>query len=304
MSEEQDPALSPEGAFGGAGAGADEADPQANAESSAEAVDGAGAGESAPQNNQDGASEELEIVFADEGSTPQKDATAPWVKELRKEHRELKAQKIELERKLAALVQPAGPPDPGPEPMLEDEDIAYDQAALKAKHATWLAARERKAAFDAKAAQDAEAAQAKERARVQAYVASRATAAARFPEYEDRERRVMAVLDVPRQHVIVKYAKDPTLVVAAIGQNPSLADDLRTEEDPLLYVARLRELEAKLSTKPKSKTPPAPEKKISGSGSSSATADAHLEKLRAQADKTRDRTPVIEYLRNKREQQR
>lgn len=293
-----DPAQMQEGApeDAGAGAGADDADPQANAEPTEESGDGAGAGEGAPQDDQGSESDEVELVVAGEApddEKPPKD-NAGWVK-ARQRERDLKAEAAELKRRLAAYEQPAGAPDPGPKPTLAD--CNFDEGEFETKLDAWKDASKRKAEHDAKAAQEAQAAQRSWQATQENFAKQEAELSKRLPGYANARRAVESMFSKAQQTVILKYAKNAPLVIAALGSDPKKAEALSSDGDLISLGIKVRELEATLSTKPKNK-PPTPERRISGSGSNSAGADSQLEKLREKAREggdVRDFTEVIAY---------
>lgn len=242
--------------------------------------------------------EELEIVVDGEEPPASKEAAPAWVKDLRKEHRELKARNAELER-VVAQGQAPKVADPGPKPTLESCD--YDTAVFETKLETWHDGRRKKEAADAQVAQQVEAGQKAWRSRLDAYAASRAELSKQIPDYADAEVTVQGMMDVTQQGIILQGSENAALVIAALGQNPKLAQDLANVKDPIHFAFRVAKLEARLKTQKKTQAPP-PEKPVRGTGAVSGSVDSQLERLREQAAKTGDYSKVHEYNRQKRAQ--
>ena len=181
----------------------------------------------------------------------------------------------------------------------------FDEAAFEAKLDAWKEGKRREAEQAQVSAKKAEDVARFWQTRNDVYAKSKEQLAKQIPAYADAEAAVCAAIDIPRQNLILSVADNPALVVCALGQRPKLLEEFAKEADPLRFAAKLAKLEGNLSTtqKPKSNTPP-PEQKVRGSGSGSGGKDSTLEQLRAKADKTGDRTAVVEYLRKKREQKR
>lgn len=292
MNEDLDPAQLQEGAADDATTTTDPLVEEDDAESTEKSEEGA----ASPQDDQEKQGEdegELEIVVDGAKPPPEqpKEAAAPWVKELRKEHRELKTKLAEAERKLQSQAQPEKAADPGQEPTLENS--GWDEAALKQRHAKWLEATARKKADDDRAAQQAAASQTAFQSKFSAYAQSRETLVKRIPDYVDREAVVTAKLDKPRQQALIHYAEDPAKVVYALAQDPDLLEDLSKEADLGRLVAKIAKLEAKVTTRKKAQSPP-PERPVRGSGAP-AGADSQLEKLRAHAEKTKNYEALLAY---------
>jgi hypothetical protein len=86
-----------------------------------------------PQDDQEPVPE-VELTIEGEEPPPEKEAAPSWVKDLRREHRELKARNAELERTLKAQSQPAVV-DLGPKPTLEGCD--FDPRVFEQKLESW-----------------------------------------------------------------------------------------------------------------------------------------------------------------------
>ncbi len=303
MIDETDPAQQQEGV-------ADDVttttDPQVEEEAAESQGDESGEGAGATQDDQ-GEQEAQEPVAAIEieveGLEPEqqpKEAAAPWVKELRKKHRTLEQENADLKRQLSAIQQPAQQvADPGEEPTLAG--CGFDEAAFKEQWKGWNEATLKKQAADAERAKAVEAEQQRWQARHSTYAKGKEELSKLIPDFADAEAAVKQALNVYQQNCLLHVAKYPALVVAALGRNPSLLERLSKQDDQIYFGIAIKDLEASVKKKP-TKAPP-PEQKVRGSGSPSG-ADSQLEKLRAEADRTGDRTKVVEYLRKQREAKR
>ncbi len=255
--------------------------------------------EGAPHEDQEEKDEqvpELTIVVDGEEPPPRTGNAPAWVKDLRKENRELKAKNAEIERALRSQAQPQVV-DPGPKPTLESCD--FDADSFEKKLVTWQEGQRRKESAEAQAAQQADANRRAWQTRLDSYAKSKDELSKQIPDFEDAETAVKGMLNMTQQGVLLHAADNAALVVAALGQNPNLAKDLASETDPIRFACKVAKLEARLKTQKKTPQVPPPEKPVNGSGSKSG-ADKTLEQLRAKADKTGDRTPVIEHLRKQR----
>jgi len=240
---------------------------------------------------------EFELVV--EGSAPSpapKDAAA-WAR-LRKEAAAAKAEASELKRKLDSQGQVATAPNPGEKPTLESCD--YNPEVFEAKLDAWKTAVAQKAQADQAATIAAQKAQETWAQRRSVYSRSKEELARQLPAYEELETVVRGALNPSQQDVIIHVAENPARVVAALGQNPKLAQEFGETMDPILLASKIARLEARINVKKKTPIPP-PEKKVGGSGPTSGTVDSTLDRLRAEAAKTGDLSKVNEYKRKKRQ---
>lgn len=262
---------------------------------------GEGAGADTPQDDQSEGEAEPEIEISIKGETPPPSKgkeSAAWM-QIRRENAELKRQ-----LQSQGQAQPETAADPGAKPTLLSCD--FDEAAYEAKLDAW-----KEATAKAEARKQAEAKQGEEvtrfwQTRGEVYAKGKEAYSAQAPKaFAAAEAAVSAALSRAQQNVLLSVADDPASVVVALGRYPKLLEEVGKETDFIRLGAKLAKLEANLTKpeKPKSNTPP-PEQKVRGSGSGSGGKDSTLEQLRAKADKTGDRTAVVEYLRKKREQKR
>lgn len=239
--------------------------------------------------------ESEEVIVSIGEPPPQEDeeeqhATAPeWVRDLRKNYRELQREKRELEQKLQSQQAPVAKPTLGPKPTLESHD--YDAEKYEAALERWY---EQKRAADAEAQKLQAARQAEEKAwqdKLQSYAKARTQLKVR--DYDDAEHVVLESLNEAQQGIILQGCKNPALVVYAIGKNPAKAKELAAIQDPVKYAFAVAELEGQLKVTTR-KAPP-PERTVSGSGPISGSVDSTLERLRKEAEKTGDYSKVMRY---------
>lgn len=236
-----------------------------------------------------------EVIVSIGEPPPQDDEEAPqesapdWVRELRKNYRELQREKRELEQKLKATQAPAPRPTLGPKPTLEGCD--YDAEKYESDLERWY---EQKRAADTEVAKLQAARQAEEQewqAKLQGYAKARTQLKVR--DFEDAEHTVLEALNETQQGIILAGCKNPAMVVYAIGKNPGKAKELAAIQDPVKYAFAVAELEGQLKVSTR-KAPP-PERTISGSGPLSGSVDQTLDRLRKEAERTGDYSKVMRY---------
>lgn len=234
------------------------------------------------------------VMIGDEPPPAEEDTPAPeWVRELRKNHRELVRENRELKAKLTTPTAETNPADPGKKPTLEDHD--YDAEQFEVALTAW---HERKRAAEAaethRKAQE-EAQQQAWQTRLQTYAQAKTTLKAK--DFDDAEAVVQDHLSVMQQGIVVKGAENPALVIYALGKNPTRAKALAAISDPVEFAFAVAKLETKLKITTK-KAPPPPERAVSGNGRvATGGADVALERLREEAARTGDMTKVIAYKR-------
>lgn len=230
-------------------------------------------------------------VQAEEDKTP-----APgWVKDVRKRNRDLEKQNRELQAQLSGQNKA---PAAGKEPEMADPDIEYDADKFKARYADW-SAKKRKAEEEAQRLADAQKVeQTAWQGKLDAY--GTAKASIKVPDLEEAEALVQETLSEKQQAIIIKGAKNPALLVYALGKNPAKLQELAKLTDLVEFAATVfRDVEGQLKVTTKKAVPPAPEKKVSGTAPNSGAMDNTLEKLRAEAERTGDYTKVAKYKREK-----
>ena len=266
-----------------------------NTEEVAAAQDAPDAPDPSPQADapEAAAPDEVTVSIGDETPPAEDEAErAPeWVRDLRKQHRELQRKVREYEAREQAA--PAGPKPVGPKPKLEDHD--YDTDRYETALEAWYA---QKAAAD-KAEREAQAqveeAQKAWQAKLDGY--GKAKADLKVRDYDEAEHTVMETLNVTQQGVVLQGAENPALVVYALGKNPKRAKELAAITDPVRFAFAVAKLEAQLKITPRTK-PPAPERSLpAGTAPVSGGSDTTLERLREEAARTGDMTKVVAYKR-------
>lgn len=234
--------------------------------------------------------EDLIVQIGD--AEPEAEEAAPaWVKELRKRNRELDRQNRELMRQVQGQTQQS---QVGAEPKLEDFD--YDADKFKAAYAVWFEAKRKETDHKAQIEAASLREQTQFAAKLQDYSTKKTTLGVK--DFADAEALVEETLNPQQQAVIVKYAKNPALVVYALGKNLGKMTELARSTDLLEFGIQIRELENQLKVTPGKKTIPAPEKRIEGTAPS-GNLDGTLERLRAEAQRTGDFTKVLAYKNRK-----
>lgn len=234
------------------------------------------------------------------------DSQAPsWVKKVRLENREKSKELREKDRQLRELQErltkqeaPRSAPVLGKKPTMEDEDIDYDTDKFEAKLTAW---HDRKREIEQHERQQEESANKQKAAwndKLANYASSKTALKAK--DYDEAEEVVRSEMDQTQQGIIIQVSKDPALMTYALGKNPKKAKELAAIKDYATFAFALGELSKDLKVEKKRSAPP-PEKTISGTGRVAGSSDSHLEKLRAEAERTGDNTKVLAY---KREQKR
>jgi len=258
----------------------------------------------------DDAGEELTITIGEDSELAPEDnedelRRAPqWVRDLRKRTRDLEREKREHERKNRELaeelerIKNGGKSGLtlGEKPTLEACD--FDTERFERELTAWY---ERKRQVDEVEAKKREAAENEKKAwqaRQEAY--TKAKSELKVKDFEDAESLVTGMLNVTQQGVILHGADNPALVVYALYKNPKKAGELAAIADPVKFAFAIAKLETQLKVQPR-KAPPPPEKRVQGSAPVVGAVDSHLERLRAEADRTGDRTKIAKYLRDKRQ---
>jgi hypothetical protein len=268
-------------------------------ESSAEGDEGEHPTDSPKAEKPEAEVESVEVFFEDEEPSPEppKDSAA-WAR-LRKSEQEARKRAAELQRKLDAQAQPAGAPDPGSEPTLEDCD--YDQDLLKKRTREYDAAVAKKRDADANHAKMVQDRNREAQALVDGYAAKKAAFSKRVRGYAEAESTVIAMMSPDRQDVLLRVTENPEQLVYALGRRPDKLEELIKETDRDRFVAKLKKLEVSITMKKGTPTPP--EERVSGSGNP-GPAGSTLERLRAEAVKTGDYGKVNAWKRNQRERSR
>ena len=214
-----------------------------------------------------------------------------WLRNLRKENRELKKQlkaNTQPESNDKALTLP-------PKPKLDDPDIDYDTDKFESKLTEW---HEQKRKVDEVEAE--KASKVKEDQRVwENKVSKYNEGKLKLPvkDIDEIEDVVKSSLSIAQQSIIIQGASNPALLVYALGKNKATLDRIASIKNPIEFTWALSKLEDKLKTSKSKKPETLPEKTISGSAGKVKSSDSKLEKLRSEAEKTGNYTKVNAYKR-------
>jgi hypothetical protein len=235
--------------------------------------------------------DEVTVSIGDEAPPPDETERAPeWVRDLRKQHRELQKKVREYEAR--EQIAPAAPkPVVGPKPKLEDHD--YDTDRYETALESWYRTKEQADKADFEAKRQAEEQTKAWQSKLDGY--GKAKTELKVRDFDDAEHTVQQALNVTQQGVVLQGAENPALVVYALGKNPKKVKELAAITDPVKFAFAVAKLEAQLKVTPRTK-PPAPERSLpAGTAPVSGTSDSTLERLREDASRTGDMTKVIRY---------
>lgn len=258
-----------------------------------------------PVNNddqQDGdTGEDLVVTIGEDAPPPEEDVSrAPnWVKDVRRQNRELVRKTHELEAKLKQYL-PSEEVTLGKKPVLEDYE--WDAAKFTQALDDWYARKQQLEVKQREQQTKEEREQAAWQAKLNAYEESKAKLA--VEDYEEAESFIKDTFSVTQQAVIVKSSKNPAQLVYVLSKYPSKAKEFASITDPVEFAWAMSELETKVKVDRKNGTTPRPESIPSGSGtgiSSTTSSDAKLDKLRAEAERTGDYSKVVAYKKQRRD---
>ena len=245
-----------------------------------------------PEQQTESLQEEDVVTIAGESPAPEEEEKqAPeWVRNLRKNYRELQREKRELEERLKA-VSPATeqfPVTPGKKPTLEDCD--YDSDKFENELAGWFERKRQSEEAEAKYRAKQQEEQQTWQKKLETYTQSKT--GLKVSDFQDAEDTVLETLSVTQQGIILQGAQNPAVMVYALGKNPNKAKELAGITDPVQFAFAVAKLETQLSVQKKQAPPP--EKRINGNGSL-GTSNAQLDRLREEAARSGDFTKVIAF---------
>ena len=247
-----------------------------------------------PEQQTESLQEEDVVTIAGESPAPEEEEKqAPeWVRNLRKNYRELQREKRELEERLKA-VSPAteqSPVTPGKKPTLEDCD--YDSDKFENELAGWFERKRQSEEAEAKHRAKQQEEQQTWQKKLETYTQSKT--GLKVSDFQDAEDTVLETLSVTQQGIILQGAQNPAVMVYALGKNPNKAKELAGITDPVQFAFAVAKLETQLSVQKKQAPPP--EKRINGNGSL-GTSNAQLDRLREEAARSGDFTKVLAFKR-------
>lgn len=239
-----------------------------------------------------GATEDPGLVYSFGEELPvDDDATAPqWVKDVRKQNRELQRENRELKAKQVSPATQAA--DPGPKPKLDDPDIDFDAELFEQRLDAWKD-KQRAIVAQQEAAQAAiKAEQEAWQARIAQHQQGKSKLA--VSDYDDAEEALLSILSETQIGILVAGAEDSAKLAYALGKNPAKAKELAAIKDPVKFAFATAKLETQMKAIPR-KTAPPPDKVVRGNVGASAAGDKELERLEAEAQRTGDRTNIVRY---------
>ena len=238
--------------------------------------------------------EEELIVTIGEETPPQEETDekrAPeWVRNLRTKAREQERELREL-RKLRDGVEQQKQTQLGPKPTLEACD--YDADLFERRLDAW---KERKAVADRQAAEARETEAKRQEyfnGKFEAYSKRKAEVINKIPDFGDVEETVLHALDDTQRGVVLAHAKDPALLLYAIGKDEKRLQELAKLSDPVEFIFAVARMETQMRTQSR-KPSSAPEKSVKGSASTTGS-DKRLDQLYDEAARTGDLNKVRAY---------
>ena len=243
--------------------------------------------------------EDDEIVISIDGETPTQEdeeqtKAPPWVRDLRKNYRELQRENRELKQKTQQSESPQRV-EVGKKPALED--FEYDAEDFEKALESWFERKRKADEIELQSKHQIEAQQKEWQNTLTSYETAKASLKVR--DYDFAEDVVSETLSQSQQGIILQGTDNPAVVVYALGKNPKKAKELAAITDPVKFAFAVAKLEGTLKVTNR-KAPPPPEKVVSGTGKMSGTVDSTLERLRNEAEKTGDYTKVAAYKKQKR----
>lgn len=235
--------------------------------------------------------DEVTITIGEETPLTVEEPAPQWVKDVRKQNRELQREIRELKAKEQGQAPKV---ELGPKPTLEA--LEYDADRYEKELESW---HDRKRAVEAKEAAKREAEETQQRAwqaKLDAYGEKKT--ALRVSDYDEAEESVQQVLSSTQQGILIDVTEDPAKLVYALAQNPERLKQLSLITNPAKFSYEIGKLEPQLKTTPR-KAPP-PETTVKGTAKLSGSVDSTLAKLREEAYATGDMSKVVAYRAKKR----
>lgn len=214
-----------------------------------------------------------------------------WVKQMRKENRELKRQlkttpstQQEQAKQEVTL---------GKKPTLEDND--YDADAYEQALDSWY---DKKREYDQQEqSRKSEQENAEKQWETVISDFEQKKVGLKVSDFEEAEDTIKDSLSVVQQGVLLQGADNSARVVYALGKNPKRLKEIASITDPVKFAFALAKLETQMKdNRRKAETPP--EKGIRGSANISGGKDSKLDALEREAEKTGDRSKVIAHKRS------
>lgn len=246
--------------------------------------------------------DEVVVTIGDEPVEEEPHERAPeWVRELRKSNKEKDKENRELKKQLEVLkAAPAEKPaELGEKPTLETCD--FDTDVFEEKLTAWHENKRQAAEQERKKQEAGAKAQAEWNEKIAAY--EKGKGALKVKDMAEAEADAFEFLSQTQRGITLDATENPALVIYALGKNPKKAQELAAITNPIKFAVALSKLEKDMKVTPR-KTAPLPESTVRGNARVSAGVDSTLERLRAEADRTGDRTKVAAYMRQQQAKQR
>ena len=237
-------------------------------------------------------SQEVIVTIGDEPAAEEEQGKEPGlVNKLRKLVRERERELRETRRKLNELGTVQTDPVLSPKPTLEAfnfDDEKFIQATEK-----WVQEKLKIDELKAKVDEENKTAEQAWQTKLSTYH-QQADATFGAEVFKEAEDIVIDLFDTVQQGIIVQGAKDPALIVYALGKNDAKARELAAIKNPVDFAFAIARLEGQVKVAGKRPTTQ-PEGRISGNGQTSGAIGSTLEKLRSEASRTGDYSKVLAY---------
>lgn len=214
-----------------------------------------------------------------------------WVKQMRKENRELKRQlktapSTQQEQAKQEIIL-------GKKPTLEDHD--YDAEVYEQALDSWY---DKKREYDQQEqARKAEQENVQKQWETVISDFEQKKVNLKVSDFDEAEDTIKESLSVVQQGILLQGAENSARVVYALGKNPKRLQEIASITDPVKFAFALAKLETQMKDN-RRKAETSPEKGIRGSAHISGGKDSKLEALEREAEKTGDRSKVIAHKRS------
>lgn len=241
-----------------------------------------------PESQDDSDDDALDFSFDDDGDSDEKDPFAgqkapQWIKDTRKENRELKRQLRQLQQRESQQFEQQVLRE---KPTLDDHD--YDSDAFEQDYAQWLTEKQQ---VDAQVHAERQ----KYQQYHERYKADVDAIKAKAPDYDEIELSVVDVLSEQKQGLLQMLVDNPAKVVYALGKNSPAQLERLSKLDDIQFAKQIVLMEQQMSSKTKSRNQNKPKPKTHELEGAAGGADTRLAKLEAEADRTGDRSKVAAY---------
>ncbi len=154
----------------------------------------------------------------------------------------------------------------------------------------------RKAVVERQQAEERKAAQERQQffqSKFESYSTRKSEVAGKLKDFEDVEGSVKDTLNETQLGVVLAHAKDPALLLYAIGKDEKRLQELAKISDPVEYIFAVARMETQLRTSSR-KPSSVPEKSVKGSATTMGS-DKRMDQLIAEAQRTGDGTKLRQY---------